>query len=121
MNFLMSLLPIGLILLSGGCIAYASLRVLLWLKAELVDDVVPLTGVEQAARYWEAISTYHDLPDGSSVFLAVVTPGGQVLVIKEAAEIERLAATILHYRDVRKSRWINLKLRGSACRPSTDS
>lgn len=114
-------LVFALLLLSGWYIACVSVRAFLWLNAEREPVASNITDVEQAARQWEAISTYHDLPDGSSVFLAVVAPNGDISVIKDGVEIERTAVAILQYRDERKKRWAILKHWRSACRPSTDS
>lgn len=121
MNYLAALILVALSLLACVFIIHGAFRAFLWLKAEWVPITEPLTDVETAARYWEAISTYHDLPDGSSVFLAIVAPDGQLSIIKDHEEIKKTAIQILQNRDERRNRWAILKHWRSACRPSTDS
>jgi hypothetical protein len=62
--------------------------------------------VIQDSKYWEAVTVYKDLPDGSSIALVKVTPDGQLMVISGIDSSVDIARQVLAHREQERQRWV---------------
>lgn len=63
------------------------------------------TAIEDST-YWEAVTIYKDLPDGSSISLVRVAADGELVVIGGCDESIEIARQVLAHRENERKRWV---------------